>query len=457
MLSRNINEIKRNILMTASPLTTLKQMPLTALKQTPLTALKQTPLTRHFYSTDEVHAALQYASHRVEYQETLFWCKELLCSGYVSETISTLFESWLWHRGPFHLQWLVEAWNNLAGDEITEDAILLSAYQLSSCTQRDHSLWNILVVTLEDNGIPDHVTPRSPSSFPSDDSKEMYFIRAIYQGKSRCAWWISRHFTEERLWWLLEWYITHIVSITKTHITSDQYSLCFKALEQYEQLLGYRSAEYDVIVRCLAIISLCTPVNTKPLPSVIDSRYISSLHEWDQCEGHIERRIYSIPSACLYGITYRGSILWSQQTKGLHNVEREIIGCPFWEEALSEYGTIDIRGTIQWKSHDATESFYNKYFPDDIPDEWTKKEKQKSHGDGVLGPDEKITLLKYAKLHLSKGCRLAWYTTDLTHLILNKNIKNSTDCNPSAIVKLFKPPADILDSDLVPRRKRFLL
>jgi hypothetical protein len=432
MLSRNINEIKRNILMTT---------------------LKQSPLTRHFYSTDEVHAALQYASHRVEYQETLFWCKELLCSGYVAETISTLFESWLWHRGPFHLQWLVEAWNNLAGDEITEDAILLSAYQLSSCTQRDHSLWNIVVVTLEDNGIPDHVTPRSPSSFPSDDSKEMYFIRAIYQRKSRCAWWISRHFTEDRLWWLLEWYVTHIVS--KTLTTSEQYSICFKALQQYEQLLGYRSAEYDVIVRCLAVISLCAPVNTKPLPSVINSRYISSLHEWDQCEGHIERRIYSIPSACLYGITYRGSIPWSQQSNGLHNVEREIIGCPFWEEALSEYGSIDKHGTIQWKSDDATESFYNKYFPDDIPDEWTKKEKQKSHGDGVLGPDEKITLLKYAKLHLSKGCRLAWYTTDAIHLILNKNI--NTDCNPSAIVNLFKPPVDVLDSDLVPRRKRFLL
>lgn len=399
-------------------------------------------LTRHFYTVDEVHAALQYTSHRVEHQETLFWCKELICSGFVGETISTLFESWIWHRGPFHLRWLINTWNTLASDEITEDVILLSAYQLSSCTRIDHSLWSILVLTIED-AMPDHVTPLSPA-FPSDDPKEMYFIRALYQGKARCAWWISRHFTDERVWWLLDWY-------TECIAKNAEYRICLEAFKNYEQLLGYRSDKYDIIIRCLAVISFCVRHDTfKELPS-LDSRYLKTLDEWNTHEGRMSRRIYGIPTACLYG-TQRGHLRWTQQnTVQLNYVERGLIGCPFWEEALADYSRID--DDIKWVSDDALEAFYDKYFPDDIPDEWPKKEKQKSHGDGILGPNEKISLLKYARIHLSRICRLAWNTTADVHRIITE----MTDCNPCNIVTHFKVPLEVSDAELAPRRKRLIV
>ena len=404
-------------------------------------------LSRHFYSVDEVHAALYYTSYRVEYKETLFWCKELLCSGYNSETISTLFEAWIWQRGSFHLQWLIEAWNTLSGDEITEDAILLSAYQLSTCSKRDNSLWNILVLTMDDT-IPDHVTPRSPASFPSNNPKEMYFIRALYQGKTKCAWWISRYFIEDRVWWLLKWYVSNVLC------NKPEYELCLTIFQQYERLLGYRTEEYDVIIRCLAIITLSTTYNTStfnPLPAM-DPRYMSVVQEWNQCEGRMERRIYSIPSACLYS-TRRGYLAWSQQnTVELNYVENGLIGCPFWDEVLQEYSTIE-NGKIQWLSDDLMEDFYELYFPDDIPDEWTKKEKQKSHGDGIRNPEENVTLLKYARLYLSRGSRLIWNTNADVHRIIT-GIK---DCNPCVIIKEFKTPRDILDSELAPRRKRVII
>ena len=378
------------------------------------------PLTRHFYSSDEVVAALQYSSYRNEHKETLFWCKELILSGYITEAISTLFQSWLWHKGdPL---WLVHAWK-LRGDELSEDDILLSTYQLSVLPQ-DHSLWNVLASTAANPSIPDRVTHRSPE-FPSNDAKEMYFIRALYQGKGRCAFWISRYISSQlssqlssRIWQLLEWYIG-----TVHPDKLPMYTILFEALQQYEQLLGYRSDEYDMIVQCSAVLAVASlrfynGINNginNGIPDTLDPYYVKLLAQWDSINGRRERRLFHIPIGCLYGTTKRGRMKSSQQnTKELNYVEKSMIGCPFWEEALSEYATID--GIIQWKSDDDVENFYDTMFPDDIPDEWTKKEKEMSHGYGVLGPLEEVSLQKYAKLYLTKRSRFVWVMPSVPHI-----------------------------------------
>jgi hypothetical protein len=90
---------------------------------------------------------------------------------------------------------------------------------------------------------------------------------------------------------------------------------------------------------------------------------------------------------------------WTESTvRQLGELERELGDCPFWEEALMAYDL----------SSDSREDFYERYVPD-IPDEWSAAEKQKSHGDGVLGPTEKVRLAKWARrFHTA---RLAWNTT----------------------------------------------
>jgi hypothetical protein len=228
------------------------------------------PLTRHFYSIDEVTAALTYTSYRNEHKETLFWCKELILSGCISETISTLFQSWLWHKG--NMSWLIHAWK-LRSEEVSENDIIVSAYQLSTSPQ-DHSLWNVLLKTVNDPSIPDRVTHRSPE-FLSNDPKEMYFIRALYQGKGQCAWWISQYLPS--VWSLLEWYIE------KNHpLYSYMYKIYFEALMNYEQLLGYKSDEYDIIVRCSAILSVSSLRFNKiiDVPDM-DPFYTKLLEKWD--------------------------------------------------------------------------------------------------------------------------------------------------------------------------------
>jgi hypothetical protein len=180
----------------------------------------------------------------------------------------------------------------------------------------------------------------------------------------------------------------------------------FDVLENYSSLLGYSSDEYHIITRCLAVLSVCLNDDQQekswsPLPSNMDTSLHTALREWDAEMGRMSHRRYCIPTTCLYGRCLRGRMKWSESTVSyLGDIEKGFIGCPFWEEALEEY---QINGS--WSSDDAREAFYDRYLIDDIPDEWTKTEKQKSHGDGVL-PTETFQLSKWARpFHTA---RLAW-------------------------------------------------
>lgn len=373
------------------------------------------PLSKHFYSLDEVQAALFYTAGRYDAKEALFWCKEMIDSGCLSEAISTIFESWLWHKGPFCLSWLLQAWATLRSDEVSEEAVLLSVYQLCSIRKKDHSLWNVLALSSVE---VDRITPKTPL-FNKMCNKELYFHRAIYQGKARSAWWISHYMESHRVWELLE------------QIRPD-YRDVFICLQTYDALLGYRSDEYDTIVRCCAILIACLKECSNPIPLCMDTNMNTTIEEWKKMDGRKSRRMYTIPVACLYGRTQRGHMKWTRHNLvQLYHVEPYLVGCPFWDQALIEYAVVD-DGMIQWKTDALRNVFYQTYFPDDIPDEWSLAEKKKSHGDGVLGPTDKVTLARYARIHFSGLSRLAWNTAKEALHQIEKRV--SQDCIISSIV-----------------------
>ena len=344
-------------------------------------------LTRHLYSLDEVHAALVYASQRSDCSETVFWCRELIDSGYAAEAISTLFSAWMWHRGPFDLQWLVRAATTLASDTVTEEDILVSAHHLSQRSMRDHSLWRILTST-----VPDRVTPRTPACSKGGDPKELFFFRALYQGKATSAWWIARHMEPSRVWELLSVYV-------ESSVYAESYRVCFQVLQHYESLLGYRAEDSNIL--CLAVLSAClSPAQQEKSFRVLPTPLLVT-----PIEETIRRdRRYSIPTACLYGDTERGRMTWSQSTlRSLREMELE---GPFWDEH-------------KWTTEEEREAFYDRFFPDDPPDEWTLAEQQRSHGDGILsdsgspnGSPSECMMEKYVRLFLSHTSRLAWSEKD---------------------------------------------
>jgi len=56
-------------------------------------------------------------------------------------------------------------------------------------------------------------------------------------------------------------------------------------------------------------------------------------------------------------------------------------GTAFWNAVLQTYRVhITSANEVQCPNDEMLEAFYTAYFPDDIPDEWTAAERQKSHG-----------------------------------------------------------------------------
>ena len=376
------------------------------------------PLSRNFYSLDEVQAVLLH-THDV------FWCNELLVSGCMSEAISILFQAWLWNVCPMNLQWLVDAWNTLRSDEIIEKDVLQSTYQLSQST-RDNSLWNILVLSIKNpHEMPDTVTPKTPAFCVSTCKKEIYFMQAIFQGKAQCAWWISQYID---IWDILRLF-------SKNSPYTSKYNLCLEALEHYEKLLGYKSDEYDMITRCAAVLIMCVPALFNECNECKDFNYIPITYTPVTYTPVTYR--YPIPVHYIYGISVRGRSKWSKNNiDQLNDIETYLPDCPFWEEAKEE-------AKDMYK-----EDFYDKYFPDGLPEDWTQIEKEKSHGGGVLGPNEIPSMWKYSRNFMSNISRYVWNAKDVNDYLKNMNI----DCCIESFMKLYvKPTIDI--NQLTPVRK----
>jgi len=53
---------------------------------------------------------------------------------------------------------------------------------------------------------------------------------------------------------------------------------------------------------------------------------------------------------------------------------------PWWKAALQTYGIVARDGSLEGATAEATEAFYTECFPTDIPDEWSMRERAKSHG-----------------------------------------------------------------------------
>ena len=52
----------------------------------------------------------------------------------------------------------------------------------------------------------------------------------------------------------------------------------------------------------------------------------------------------------------------------------------FWKDAVKKYKITAAKDRLEFEDETLMEEFYTKYFPKDIPDEWSEKERLKSHG-----------------------------------------------------------------------------
>lgn len=285
------------------------------------------PLTKHLYREDEVAAALMFCILRGRTQEAVFWCLELLESGLVDRFLECSRTIWLLGFCTVAPRWLVNFEAAVSGDAIEEEVLLDLIGSLSILAakgMRECPVLRVLTNTLQITELMNNLTI----------SECLYYPKEL----ETAAGAIGERFT----------------ALVRA---------CIETKDPTEFLKRWKA-------------------DLPRLPE--DLR--ATIQGWKAASGlHKSRRLYTIPIDCLYWATERGrvqTVYESNEKEILRSLEKPkgIWGSDYWDEAAEEFGGWEaIRN-----DDEARETFYDAHFADDIPDEWSKAERVKSHGCGVL-------------------------------------------------------------------------
>jgi hypothetical protein len=350
-------------------------------------------LTRHLYRYDEVRAALLWSIVSRRTTEGLFWAQELLDSGCYTELYQVLFEGWLWSVGISRMEWFRQFWILFEKTDVEEEELLHLVNGLLRLPTRDTTTLHLLFRGPTTHGIERlPPTPKTDAFLPlaahiANSPLKEALVRCFRLGKVIPAWILAfQLFREEGedAWWE---FLSRIELVSQGSPSVRQ---CFEGFRGVCSSLFPEDESIRLACQATAVAFLClSPSHQRKSIYVlaetpIDSYSASCLAEWKSMEGRRKRRVYSPPSDCLSWITSRGCNPYTKTTiKEVRSFTIDVLrekGCPFWQEALD--------GKNPWQDDDAFEDFWDTYFPDDIPDEWSLEDQKKSHGPGILRPTE---------------------------------------------------------------------
>lgn len=342
-------------------------------------------LSRHLYEIDEVVSALMWACKRRRLIEVAFWCQELLDTEEIDRLYKTLYTYWLWQIGISRLDLLLELERIFHSEEeisSTEILQICLAFAMVKPQDKDNSVFVLLVLGAHDILPWDRVNlPSKTYELPSKSTDlERAFLFACWQGKTRTAWKLGQCLWDQPFIWesLID------LSIKKQGEGLEQ---VFHILKKNEGILLWESRAAAVCLACCGQNKTIHPF----VPSSISPDIEESLIRWRLNEGKRQRREFSIPHECLYWITERGRI--SNQKNTL-----EKLYCSSWNHLKGSIFWNHVLETFQpWTSDENKEIFWDTFFPDDIPDEWSLQDQQKSHGGGVLINQEQPQFWKFVE------------------------------------------------------------
>jgi len=319
-------------------------------------------LTRNLYRLDEVKAALSWSIKSRRDKEAAFWTQELLDSELYEDLFQTLQSTWLWLYGLQAVDWYLQFSAMMESAEpVTEEEMMGFACSLALC-KKDASVLALVSYGLADMKEPDRVSPVVIKA-STNTELELSFLRACKQGKARLAFDLARP-----LW-----------------SDSHRMDVLLKTARQHPFLDTLKKETWAE--RAVAVGFVCMMEKPKPIQIKIPDYVSSLLQEWSSLKGKA-RRVYTIPHDSLYFITKRGrqKNTISSRKEGWVTSLDALRGCPFWNAAIET--VVD---------DETKESFYETYFPDDIPDEWSLEDQRKSHGFAVLIGDETPNAEKFLR------------------------------------------------------------
>lgn len=359
--------------------------------------------TRHFYRQDEVYAALTYATAFGRVREALFWAQELVDSNLGMECLTSLVHSWILFFGLGSFQWLLVALKLWDSEEISEEGLLLLTYQLACLAPegRDSTPLTLIYLAFQDTleKPPDRLLVYGcPVDSPRPEW-EQAVLRAAAQKKAEVLWLLFRTYLQT------DGAKVHALLL---EACKDQPTR-LKILQSLKHLETHLEDSTKItFLQAIAIGAVCLSetqlkISLKPLREQIDVGNQAELSRWEACLGQKERRAYAIPKDCLYWVTDRGQMPYTDSTvESLKDLLIDIEASDYWSEALESKSFDDLQDVEKL-------SFLETYFPEGHPMTWSAEEIAKSHGSGVLAPNESITLQKWQRNWIrSTPSRVVW-------------------------------------------------
>lgn len=328
------------------------------------------PLTRHFYKEDEVAAALFLCMLRGRSREATFWCLEMLDSGLADDLLRVLRETWFYGFGVRCFGWLRAFEAAAAADELDPDIFLGLVCGLSRMgSYRDGTM--LALLGLREGTQPDRVNNETEGTL------EGFFRAACAERRVATAWLAARAAGEGGGAWLEAVLGGRQRGEAAALIAQGAWSPCQRRALGVA-VASLRDAEFTASWGASPSIELPAEVGEE-------------IEAARAALGPRARRRFPIPFECLYWLTERGRRLtvYESNEKEMFRLERPtgIWNSGYWDSVAEQYGGWEaIRS-----DDDAREAFYDTEFPDDIPDEWSSKEREKSHGRGVLQPGGRAT------------------------------------------------------------------
>lgn len=335
------------------------------------------PLTRHLYREDEVEAALQFTILRGRNREAAFWCLEMLDSGLADQLLRALKTIWVLGFGAKSLGWWREYCSAAAAEALDPDRFVELAVGLSLLGHRggrDATAVALLCRAAEKEGR----APERPGlgvACAGEGELERAFVLCLAQGRAAAAWWMGRALSAERRAVLLE-------AVAKQRHGTAEGVQCVSA--EGGDLAAWETFAIQCATVCLPrdVFAASLAQKLPPIPAEIQEE----LEDWKGVVGRRQRRALVIPIDCLYWVTARGregSVYDSNEKELLRwrfARPQALWGSGYWDTVAEEFGGWEAIA----EGAEAQEAFYDREFPDDIPDEWSKAERAKSHGGGVL-------------------------------------------------------------------------
>jgi hypothetical protein len=318
------------------------------------------PLTRNLYREDEVVAALMFCILRGRHVEAAFWCLEMIESQMIDELFGSMRRAWFYGVGIQSLGWLRAI---QAVGETVEAERILELVQLLCRAKKDRSAVTLLATDLSVQ--PDRVNVGAVAGRSSP--LEQFILLAIVQRRTTTAWGGLQASTDPDE-------LLKRLAMSKHGVGGAK---ALKAIAA-EPLSSWEFRAMACAALCLSREEFAASWGAEPQPLLRE--VTAGLKDWEGLRPR-RRRVFPVPSECLYYFTERGRTVSVYDT-----TEKEIMGR--LEKTGALWGSVYWDTVADWqavKTDDTVrEGFYDEHFPDDIPDEWSAADRAKSHGGGPL-------------------------------------------------------------------------